>query len=183
MKMSSARRRPPRAGSSNRDARSSEADRSSQDGRPAFRPPAKKGAHPGVVIGTLVLFLVSGVFFVYSLVNRSDEVNTVVIETDTNTEYNIIKRRIIQSKTLVREVVQLRSDDDTERFSRKWTEANEYAGTTLDMLRAMTAPVRNPEGALPDEYSGYNIDFTQLQTLINDLIHVAPLDGDWDVED
>lgn len=181
--MSSDRRRPPRAGSSNRDARSSEADRSSQDGRPAFRPPAKKGAHPGVVIGTLVLFLVSGVFFVYSLVNRSDEVNTVVIETDTNTEYNAIKRRIIQSKTLVREVVQLRSDDDNERFSRKWTVANEYAGTTLDMLRAMLKDVRKPDGTLPVEYSGYNTDFTQLQTIINDLIHVAPLDGDWDVED
>ncbi|HIO65469.1 MAG TPA: hypothetical protein EYN40_02140, partial [Planctomycetes bacterium] len=78
--MSSDQRRPPRAGSSNRDARSSEADRSARDGRPSFRPPAKKGAHPAVVIGTLVLFLISGVFFVYSLVNRSDEVDTVVIE-------------------------------------------------------------------------------------------------------
>jgi len=181
--MSTDRRRPPRAGSSNRDARSSEADRSARDGRPSFRPPAKKGAHPAVVIGTLVLFLISGVFFVYSLVNRSDEVDTVVIEIDTNTEYNAIKRRIIQSKTLVREVVQLRSDDDTERFSRKWTVANEYAGTTLDMLRAMLKDVRKPDGTLPVEYSGYNTDFTQLQTIINDLIHVAPLDGDWDVED
>ena len=181
--MSSDRRRPPRAGSSNRDARSSEADRSARDGRPSFRTPAKKGAHPAVVIGTLVLFLISGVFFVYSLVNRSDEVDTVVIEIDTNTEYNAIKRRIIQSRTLVREVVQLRSDDDTERFSRKWTVANEYAGTTLDMLRAMLKDVRKPDGTLPVEYSGYNTDFTQLQTLINDLIHVAPLDGDWDVED
>ena len=181
--MVSARRRPPRAGSGNRGPRPSGDDSQDVDSRVPDRAPRKKGANPIVVIVTLVLLVGTGVFFVYSLLNRPTEATTVVIETDTNEEYNAIKRRILKCKTMVREVVRLRSDEDTQRFSKKWLAANDYTGATFDQLRAMLQDVRKPDGTLPQEFSGYNRDFGQLQTLINDLIHVAPLGGDWDTEE
>ena len=183
MKMVSARRRPPRAGSGNRGPRPSGDVPQDADSRGQYRPPRKKGANPIVVIVTLVLLVGSGVFFVFSLVNRPTEPKTVVIETNTNEEYNAIKRRILKCKTMVREVVRLRSDEDTQRFSRKWLAANDYTGATFDQLRAMLQEVRKPDGTLPQEFSGYNSDFGQLQTLTNDLIHVAPLGGDWDIDE
>ena len=84
---------------------------------------------------------------------------------------------------MVSEVVQLRTDEDRARFSRKWSAANKYAGDTFDQLRAMLADVRLPDGSLPPEYSGYNTDFTRLQIIMGDLIKGAPLDFDWDSEE
>ena len=34
---------------------------------------------------------------------------------------------------------------------------------------------RNEDGTLPVEYSGYNSDFTRIQTIIGDLAKVAPM--------
>ncbi|MDE0961064.1 MAG: hypothetical protein OSB09_09810 [Planctomycetota bacterium] len=181
--MTSARRRPLRAGSTNQGSGSTENDQSGSDSRVPYKPPPRKGASPIVVIVTLALLMGTGVFFVYSMVNRPTEPKTVVVESDTNEEYNAIKRRILKCKGMVREVVKLRSDEDTQSFSRKWLAANEYTGATLDLLRAMLQDVRDPDGSLPLEFSGYNTDFGQIQTLINDLIHVAPLDSDWDTEE
>ncbi|MGE4619744.1 MAG: hypothetical protein AAEJ04_08065 [Planctomycetota bacterium] len=176
--MASARRRPPRSGS-----RRDKPESSNDGSRPSFQPPAKKGAGPVTVIITLVLFIGSAIFFAYALVNRGGEKQVVIKETTTDSEYKEIQRRIQKSSSLAREVVQLRNDPDTDRFVRKWTAANKYAGDTFDQLRAMLADVRLPNGTLPPSYSGYNKDFARLQIIVGDLIKVAPLDVDWESEE
>ena len=183
--MASARRRPPRSGSRQKGSGTPEgaAQGNPGDERPIYKPAAKKGAHPAVVIVILVLFVGSGIFFAYALVNRNIEPEIVVEETTTNDEYKEIQRRIQKSTAMVKEVVQLRTDEDTARFSRKWSAANEYTSDTFDQLRAMLADVRLPNGSLPPEYSGYNRDFTRLQIIMGDLIKVAPLDFDWESEE
>ncbi|MEE2882145.1 MAG: hypothetical protein VYD70_00305 [Planctomycetota bacterium] len=184
--MASARRRPSRSGSRHRGPRTSpDGDQENQDeGRPVYQPPAKKAASPVVVIITLVLFVGAGIFFAWAYVKSRDTTPQIVIEqTDTDKEYRQIQVKIQKSKKLVREVYQLRNDPDSARFTRKWSEANKYAGDTFDQLRAMVAEVRLPSGILPPEYSGYNSDFTQLQLIMGDLSKVAPLDFDWDSEE
>jgi hypothetical protein len=183
--MASARRRPPRSGSRKRGSWTPEGagPENPGDERPIYKPAAKKGVNPVVVIVTLVLFIGSGIFFAYALVNRNTTTWIVVEETTTDDEYKKILRRIQKSTAMVSEVVQLRTDEDRARFSRKWSAANKYAGDTFDQLRAMLADVRLPDGSLPPEYSGYNTDFTRLQIIMGDLIKVAPLDFDWDSEE
>jgi hypothetical protein len=131
----------------------------------------------------VVLFVASGIFFAWALLREKPDPKVIVEETTTNKEYQEIQRRIQKSTVLVREVVQLRTDEDTARFARKWSVANKYAGDTFDQLRAMLADVRLPNGSLPPDYSGYNKDFTRLQILMGDLIKVAPLDFDWESEE
>jgi hypothetical protein len=176
--MASARRRPPRSGS-----RHDKSESANETNRSNFQPPAKKGAGPVTVIITLILFIGSGIFFAYALVNRGGEKKIVINETNTDSEYKEIQRRIYKSSAMAREVVQLRNDPDTDRFVRKWSAANKYAGDTFDQLRAMLADVRLPNGTLPPSYSGYNKDFSRLQIIVGDLIKVAPLDVDWESEE
>ncbi|MEC9477430.1 MAG: hypothetical protein VX764_10365 [Planctomycetota bacterium] len=183
--MTSARRRPPRSGS-RRAPRGSSDDgiQNRQPGeKPIYQPPAKKTASPVVVIITLVLFVGSGIFFAYALINRDQNPKIVVEETTTDKEYKQIQVKIQKSEKLVREVYQMRNDPDSSRFVRKWSEANKFAGDTFDQLRAMVAGVRLPNGTLPPEYSGYNSDFTRLQFIMGDLSKMAPLDFDWDSEE
>lgn len=180
--MASARRRPPRPGSRHRGSSGLEPDQAG-DERPVYQPARKKGANPVVVIVVLVLFVASGIFFAWALLREKPDPKVIVEETTTNKEYQEIQRRIQKSTVLVREVVQLRTDEDAARFARKWSVANKYAGDTFDQLRAMLADVRLPDGSLPPDYSGYNKDFTRLQILMGDLIKVAPLDFDWESEE
>ena len=135
------------------------------------------------MIITMVLFVGSGIFFAYALINRDTSPKIVIEETTTDKEYKQIQVKIQKSEKMVREVYQLRNDPDAGRFTRKWSEANKYAGDTFDQLRAMVADVRLPNGTLPPEYSGYNSDFSRLQFIMGDLSKMAPLDFDWDSEE
>ncbi len=179
-KMAHARKRPSGGRSGSPKQRGAADQDSNQDPRTPYRPAQKKGASPIATIAVLLVFLISGIVFVKVLVNRSDEPEVIITESDSSNEYNEIKRRIVKSGSMVRAVVKGRNNDDPKRFASNWSDANDYTGETLDKLRAMLEEVRNPDGTLPVEYSGYNTDFGRLQILLGDLIKVAPLDAEWD---
>ena len=58
---------------------------------------------------------------------------------------------------------------------QKVAEGDGFLGATQQKLREILAEVRNEDGTLPPEYSGYNSDFTRIQTIIGDLAKVAPM--------
>ncbi len=161
----------------NRARRRPQRDRSDSgsEDRPAYKPKAKKGAHPAVVIVTLVLLISTVSIFAYSILNRPKEPKIVIEETTSDKEYRAIQRDISQSQVMARKVVQMRSDDDSKKFAREWQKAMNFSSGTQQKLREMLAEVRTPEGILPPEFSGYNSDFSKIQTIIGDLSKVAPM--------
>ncbi len=167
--MSRVRRRPQRGRPSADDGNGTGAEE-----KKPYRPQPKKGAHPAVVIVTLVLLVGTVAMFAWSFVNRPTEPAIVVEKTTNDKEYRAIQRDIAKSRSMSREVVQLRSDEDSREFARKWQRAMDFSSATQQKLREMLADVRNEDGTLPPEYSGYNSDFTTIQTVIGDLAKVAP---------
>ena len=168
--MNRVRRRPQRG----RSGADNGSDAGSDEKKP-YRPQPKKGAHPAVVIVTLVLLVGTVSMFAYSYINRPTQPKVVIEETTNDKEYRAIQKDIAKSRSLSREVVQMRSDDDSRAFARKWQQAMDFSSATQQKLREMLAEVRNEDGTLPPEYSGYNTDFTTMQTIIGDLAKVAPM--------
>ncbi len=166
--MNRARRRPQsgRTGGGN--------DRDPEERQP-YRPQPKKGAHPAVVVVTLVLLVGTVSMFAFSYINRPTEPVKVIEESTNDKEYRAIQKDIQRSNSLAREVVQNRNDWAAKEFSRKWQKAMDFSSATQQKLREMLAEVRNEDGTLPPEYSGYNSDFTRIQTIIGDLAKVAPM--------
>ncbi len=166
--MNRARRRP------QRDRTGNGHDENSEERQP-YRPQQKKGAHPAVVVVTLVLLIGTVSMFAYSFINRPTQPNVVIEETTTDKEYRAIQKDIGKSRTLAMEVVRMRTDGDSKVFAQKWQIAMDFSSQTQQKLRMMLAEVRNENGILPPEYSGYNSDFTTMQTIIGDLAKVAPM--------
>ena len=162
------------------DRLASESSQSAGGGREERRseyvPPAKKGAHPVVIIGTAVLLLGALVAFLVALSNRPDSPNVVQVETTNEKEYREIQQRTAHSRMLRSEAAKMRGDDDLEAFAIKCEDTLAYVTDTLDMLDKMLEPVREENsGELPPEYHGYQKDYRELQLILEDIVKIKPL--------
>ena len=141
---------------------------------PEFRPRRRtKGPLPMIIL-LVALVIMIGVF-AYQFKGRQEVMSSQpeVIETTTDTEYEMIKREMVKAKKLHSEALGLRDSDDVEAFRAKMAEAKEYVSGLLIRLDLLLEPVRTEDGQLPDEYSAYEREYTKLQMWFLDLTKVG----------
>ncbi|MEM7261923.1 MAG: hypothetical protein AAF488_08005 [Planctomycetota bacterium] len=154
------------------------ADETSRPQRATFQAaPRKQGAHPAVVIVTIVALVGAIGFFVWRVIDAQGgpvEKVTAPPTKDNSAEYNKIKKETTAAIKLKREAFALKESEDAAAFKAKCEEAKTALGAVLDRLDAMLEPVRDENGELPPEYSGYSQDYARVQTALHDVIKIAP---------
>ncbi|MEE8141744.1 MAG: hypothetical protein V3T77_01460 [Planctomycetota bacterium] len=158
-------------------ARTDSSDERGHDEEPGldFRP-RRTVNNPLVMMSLLALLVVMLGVFAYSLKRRQevDKQGPVIVETDNREEIMQIRKEMQRTKRLFQEAMKLRSDPDKRQvFLTKLQEAKDRIDSMRTQLDEMLKPVRDETGQLPDDYSGYERDYQQLNLWQRDLYSIS----------